>query len=253
MAQSSVGKIRIFDDFIGFEVPVASTAAPATEPYFTPGGLRVVGQGLAENDSGVVGLDSDALNGVVRVTTTDEPQHSAGFTTNTCFDMTLNGGISIEARVRFADLNGKEAYFGLTDVVTDGVGILEGEQMTAAGTTLAPDASDLCGFYLSAELTDDEDWHGVYNGGTTTGATTSTDVDLDDDAVAGEFQVLRLEVDSNGTARWYIDGDLKQTVTGAVSTSTDLAALLMVEEKGTATSTMDVDYVLIETNRDWTV
>ena len=253
MAQSSVGKIRIFDDFIGFEVPVASTAAPATEPYFTPGGLRVVGQGLAENDSGVVGLDSDALNGVVQLTSTDEAEHSAGFTTNTCFDMTLNGGISIETRVRFADFATKEAYIGLTDVVTNGVGILEGEQLTGASTTLTLTASDLCGFYLSSDLSD-QDWHGVYNGGTTTGATTSTDVELDDDAVAGDFQVLRLEVDNNGTARWYIDGALKQTVTGAVSTSTDLAVLLMVETKGTARGeTMDVDYVLIETNRDWTV
>ena len=175
-----------------------------------------------------------------------------GFTTNACFDMTLNGGISIETRVRFDNLDTKEAYFGLTDVVTDGVGILEGEQLTGATTTLTLTASDLCGFYLSAELTDDEDWHGVYNGGTTTGETTSTNVDLDDDAVAGDFQVLRLEVDSNGTARWYIDGDLKQTVTGAVSTSTDLAVLLMVEAKGSAIEAMDVDYVLIETNRDWT-
>ncbi len=97
MPQSSVGKIRIFDDFIGFEIPVASTAAQASAPYFTPGGLRVVGQGLEDNDSGVVGLDSDGLNGVVRLTTTNEAQHSVGFTTNACFDMTLNGGISIES------------------------------------------------------------------------------------------------------------------------------------------------------------
>ena len=252
MAQSSVGKIRIFDDFIGFEVPVASTAAQATAPYFTPGGLRVVGQGLETNDSGVVGLDSDGVNGVVRLTTTDDTEHSVGFTTNQSFSMSLNSGISIEARVRFENTDTKQVYFGLTDVVTNGVGILEGEQMVGAGTGITLTASDLCGFYLSAELTDDEDWHGVYNGGTTTGETTSTNVDLDADATAGEFQVLRLEVESNGTARWYIDGDLKQTVTGAVSTSTDLAVLLMVEAKGAAVEAMDVDYVLIETNRDWT-
>lgn len=253
MAQSGVGGIRIFDDFIGFEVPVAGTAAPATAPFFTPGGLRVVGQGLADSDSGVVGLDADGLNGVVRLTTTNEEQHSAGFTTSACFDMALNGGIMIEARVRFADLDTKEAYFGLTDVVTDGVGILEGEQISAAGTTLSLTASDLCGFYWSAELTDDEDWHGVYNGGTTTGATASGDVDLGDDAVAGEFQILKLTVGNDGTARWYIDGVLKQTVTGAVSTTTDLAVLLMVEAKTAAIESMDVDYVLIESNRDWTV
>ena len=251
MPQSGEGKIRIFDDFIGFEVPVTSTAAPATEPYFTPGGLRVVGQGLAENDSGVDGLDSDGVNGVVRLTTTDETEHSAGFTTNQSFSMSLNSGVSIEARVRFENTDTKQVYFGLTDVVTNGVSILEGEQMVGSGTGITLTASDLCGFMMSADLTDATDWHGVYKGGSATASTTSTDVDFDD--VAGtDFQVLRLEVDSNGTARWYIDGDLKQTVTGAVSTTTVFAVLLMVEAKGNAIETMDVDYVLIETNRDWT-
>ena len=251
MPQSGEGKIRIFDDFIGFEVPVASTAVQTTAPYFTPGGLRVVGQCLEQNDSGVVGLDSDGVNGVVRLTTTDDTEHSVGFTTNQSFSMSLNGGISIEARVRFENTDTKQVYFGLTDVVTNGVGILEGEQMVGAGTGITLTASDLCGFMMSADLTDATDWHGVYKGGSATASTTSTDVDFDD--VAGtDFQVLRLEVDSNGTARWYIDGDLKQTVTGAVSTTTVFAVLIMVEAKGGAIETMDVDYVLIETNRDWT-
>ena len=100
MPQSGEGKIRIFDDFIGFEVPVASTAAQVSAPYFTPGGLRVVGQGLEDNDSGVVGLDSDGVNGVVRLTTTNETEHSVGFTTNQSFSVSLNSGVSIEARVR---------------------------------------------------------------------------------------------------------------------------------------------------------
>ncbi len=253
MAESGVGGIRMFDDFIGFEIPAASTAAPATAPYFTPGGLRVVGQGLADTDSGVLGLDSDGLNGVVRLTTTNEDKHSVGFTTNAVFDMALNGGISIEARVRFENLDTKAAYFGLTDVVTDGLGIIEAEQMVGATTTLTLTASDLCGFYLSSELTDDEDWHGVFNGGTTTGVTASGSVDLDSDAVAGEFQILKITVSNAGTARWYVDGVLKQTQTGAVSTTTDLAVLLMVETNTGAIETMDVDYILIESNRDWTV
>ena len=65
--------------------------------------------------------------------------------------------------------------------------------------------------------------------------------------------MLRLEIDTNGTARWYIDGVLKQTVVGAVSTSVDLALLLGVETKGNAIETMDVDYLLLQANRDWTV
>jgi len=93
----------------------------------------------------------------------------------------------------------------------------------------------------------------VYNGGTTTGETTSTSVDADDDAVAGEWQVLRLEIDTNGTARWYIDGVLKQTKTGAASTSVNMALILGVEAKGAAIENLDVDYLLVQANRDWTV
>ncbi len=92
----------------------------------------------------------------------------------------------------------------------------------------------------------------VYNGGDTTGQTTSTSIDADVDAVAGEYDVLRLEVAPNGTARWYINGALKQTVTGAVSTSTDLAVIAMVEAKSAAIEYAWIDYIAIEANRDWT-
>jgi len=162
------------------------------------------------------------------------------------------GTIVLEARVQFENLDTKEFYFGLTDVNADTT-IIEGGTMVGSGTTMTLTASDLCGFYLSAELTDDEDWHAVFNGGTTTGETDSTALDLNDDAVAGEFDVLRLEVGNNGTARWFLNGVLKKTQTGAVSTSTDLAVILMVATYGAAIETADVDYISITANRDWTV
>ena len=122
-----------------------------------------------------------------------------------------------------------------------------------ASTTITLTASDICGFLLSAELTDDEDWHMVYNGGSTSGETDSTAIDADDDAVAAEWQVLRLEIDTNGTARWYIDGVLKQTKTGAASTSVNMALILGVEAKGAAIENLDVAYLLVQSKRDWTV
>ena len=79
-----------------------------------------------------------------------------------------------------------------------------------------------------------------------------TAIDADDDAVAAEWQVLRLEIDTNGTARWYIDGVLKQTKTGAVSTTTVMGVCLGVEAKGAAIENLDVDYLLVQANRDWT-
>ena len=92
----------------------------------------------------------------------------------------------------------------------------------------------------------------VYNGGTTTGETTSTNIDADVDAVAGEYDIIRVEVAINGTARWYINGVLKQTVENAVSTTAELAVIAMVETKTATNEYAWIDYIAIEANRDWT-
>ena len=248
MAQSGYGKVSIFEDFLAGEDIVAATAATRS---FGSSGLRVIGQGIAETDSGITVGESDGLNGVGILTTTNEDAHSIGLTTGKVFDVGKMAPINIECRVQFPDLDTKAFYFGLTDVNGD-TAILEGENLVAASGTLTLSASDLCGFLIDAEATDDEDWIMVYNGGTTTGETTIANIDADNDAVAGEWDILRLEVGINGTARWYINGVLKQTVTGAVSTSTDLAVLAMIEARAASNEYAWIDYIAIEANRDWT-
>ena len=248
MAQSGYGKVSIFEDFLAGEDIVAATAASRS---FGGSGLRVIGQGIAENDSGITVGESDGLNGVGILTTTNEDAHSCGLTTGKVFDVGKMAPINIECRVQFPDLDTKAFYFGLTDVNADTT-ILEGNNLVASGTSLTLSASDLCGFLIDAEATDDEDWIMVYNGGTTSGETTIANIDADNDAVAGEWDVLRLEVSINGTARWYVNGVLKQTVEGAVSTSTDLAVLAMIEARSAAIEYAWIDYIAIEANRDWT-
>ena len=248
MAQSGYGKIKIFEDFLAGEDIVAATAATRA---FGGSGLRVIGQGIAEADSGITVGESDGLNGVGILTTTNEDAHSCGVTTGKVFDVGKMAPINIECRVQFPDLDTKAFYFGLTDV-NDDTTILEGNNLVASGTSLTLSASDLCGFLIDAEATDDEDWIMVYNGGTTSGETTIANIDADNDAVAGEYDILRLEVAINGTARWYINGVLKQTVTGAVSTSTDLAVIAMIEARSAAIEYAWIDYIAIEANRDWT-
>ena len=72
-------------------------------------------------------------------------------------------------------------------------------------------------------------------------------------AVADTYQILKLTISDTGTARWYVDGVLKQTVKNAVSTSVDMNALLMVEANAATIADLDVDYNSLKTNRDWTV
>jgi hypothetical protein len=245
MAQSDRGRIELFYDFFS-EDNIANTAETRQLGPFIVGG-----QGSAEVDAGVPSI-SGVLSGAGRITTTNEDNHTTLVGTNIAFDVGLMGPLVAEARVQLDNLDTKEVFFGFTDIDPNTLSI-ETDVMTGGTATLTLTASDICGFFLSAELTDDEDWHMVYNGGTTTGETTSTSVDADDDAVAGEWQVLRLEIDTNGTARWYIDGVLKQTKTGAASTSVNMALILGVEAKGAAIENLDVDYLLVQANRDWTV
>ena len=246
--QGSNGRIEIFEDFFGGEDIVANTAATRT---FGGSGLRVLGQGIAETDSGITVGETDANNGVGILTTTDEANHSCGVATSQGFVVGKMGTIVAECRVQFPDLDTKEFYFGLTDENVDAEN-LEGSTIHGASTTITLTAANLCGFLLSAELTDDEDWHMVYNGGTTTGETDSTNIDADVDAVAAEYDIIRVEVAINGTARWYINGVLKQTVENAVSTTAELAVIAMVEAKGAAIEYAWIDYISISAARDFT-
>lgn len=249
VVQGANGRVDLFEDFLSGEDIVSTTAVTRS---IGSSGFRVIGQGIAETDSGITVLESDGLNGVGVFTTTNEDAHSCGVTTGLVFDVAKMAPLVAECRVQFADLDTKAFYFGFTDVNSD-TAILEGELTVASGTSVTLTASDLCGFLLDAEATDDEDWIMIFNGGTTTGETTIANIDANDDAVAGEFQILRLEVAPNGTARWYIDGVLKQTKTGAISTSVDVGLIALIEARSAAIEYAYVDYISVTANRDWTI
>ena len=244
MPQSGNGRIRLFNDFAGVANTLALTADTAQLGDFYAGG-----EGFEDSDAGIAG--KDALSGVVTLTGANTDADTTFIGTQIFLDVGLMGTITLETRVQLPDLDTKEIFFGLTSILSVDEQ-LEDIVINASGTTITMPA-DLCGFYLSDELTDDEDWHGIHNGGTTAGSTTTTAVELNDDAVAGEWQVLRLEVDSNGTARWYIDGVLKQTVAGACSTTTNMAVCLAAAANTTQLVIMDCDYIEVTANRDWTV
>jgi len=242
-AQGEPGRIRLFYDFYG-EDAVANTAELRSLGPFCVGG-----QGSAEADAGVPTI-AGVLSGAGRITTTNEDNHTTMVGTQAAFDVALSGTLILETRVQMENLDTKEVFIGFSDIAPETLSI-ETDILTGATATITNTASDFVGFFLSAELTDDEDWHAVYNGGTASAVTASGSLDLDDDAVAGEWQVLKLEIDSNGDTRWYIDGDLKKTVEGAASTSVNLGLCVGVEAKGNAIETLDVDYILVKANRDW--
>ena len=251
MAQSGYGKILLFNDFCGPEIPIATNVAygvTAGGCSYYLGDFKVTGE-LEDTDSGVVGLSKS--NGWVRLTGTDEAEAGCTIGTEAVFSPALNGPFAIEARVETQAVTARNLFVGFCNVNADAAAV---PPTVGATTVTTLTASDLCGFsYDSTYGTDTNDWHMAYNGGSTTGEVLSTNINADEDVVAGTSQVLRVEIDTNGTARWYIDGKLKQTVTNAVSTTVLQGALVGCFATTTTVTDLDVDYIAVEANRDWTV
>tara|TARA_R110000751_G_scaffold180478_1_gene286905 strand:- start:552 stop:1220 length:669 start_codon:yes stop_codon:yes gene_type:complete len=208
------------------------------------------GEGFADNDAGVVG--KDGLSGIITINSADTDADTSFIGTHIAFDVALMAPLVLETRVQLPDLDTKEIFFGLTSILAINEQ-LEDVVINASATTVTMPA-DLVGFYLSDELTTVAgDWHGIHSGGTTAASTTTTSVQMNNVAKVGEWQVLRLEVASDGTTTWWIDGVLKQTVTAACSTTSNMAVCLAAAANTTQMAIFDCDYLMVEANRDWTV
>jgi hypothetical protein len=177
------------------------------------------------------------------------------------FDVALMGTFVAEARVQFANLTTKVLFMGFTDIAIGSfVPDIQTDIITASSATAISNvASDFVGFYgADAEVTASAtEWHGVYNGGSAAAPSLWASVNLgtanDATIVAGDWQQIRIEIDNNGTARWFVNSKLKQTVVGACSTTVDMKFFIGVGAKDAVIATGDLDYVLVRADRDWTV
>ncbi len=246
-AQSGVGRIRLFEDFYGgHEVLDASTAA--TMPA---GPFKFIGVGIAETDTQIATDEGTApLSGVIILETDDADKTTTAIATSKGFDAGLMGTLVLETRVQFDNLDTKVCFIGFCDENADSLSIEDNIIDVTTTATIENTASDMVGFFWQDEITLHEEWHACYRGGSAASSTDTDDNNLGVDAVAGEWQIIRIEVDNNGTARWYIDGVLLKTLEGALSTTTDVAAVVGVGGHG-GVELMFVDYVLVEANRDW--
>ncbi len=251
MSQSGYGAIKLFNDFSGEEVQVAANMehASATGALWNIGnGFTVKGQNLDQTDAGVPAVE-DGLNGQITLTSSATAGGDACFvTTETCFKPSVNSPMSVECRLEMAALTTRRVFVGFSGTVADAQSTI----VSGATATLTLTESNLVGFLYDSGLTTDVEWHMVHNGGTTTGVTDSTLLNSGVTPVAADMDVLRVEVDPNGTARWYVNGVLKKTLATAVSTTAIFAGCVGVVSTTTTAASVTVDYIAVEANRDWT-
>ena len=247
--QSGVGRIRWFNDFAGAEIPVANAVAYGTTAggcnYYL-GDFKLIGD-LGETDTGAV--STDKANGYILLSGNNEDGKGAAIATGVNLSPVLNGTIVVECRLERAALTAGVVFVGLAGTLADDVA----EPCTSTGTTITKVVPCL-GFLLDSQLTAaDGLWHMPYLLAADT-TQTSTDVDSSQTAIAAESDLVRLEVDNNGAARWYINGELEQTVGAglAATPATLMGACVGCWGTTTTAATVDVDYFLVEANRDWT-
>lgn len=244
--QADNGLIYLFDDFFSGYKPGATVAD--NNDVSTIGPFMLFGQGIDEADAGAL-VVADALNGAVRLTTTDEAAHTAAVGTQAGFKPSSMGPLTLEARVQSQNLDTKTMWVGFSnDAAITAVSPVDG-----CTVTLTLNDADLAGFVLDASLTEDEMWHYAYKGGTAAASTSSSAVQTCVCAVAGEYDILRVEIDPNGTVSWFVNGSRKARVENAVCKDEVFAGYVMVQSHGCAIEDMDVDYLRVSGSRDWSV
>jgi len=251
MSQAGPGKIRIFEDFTGPGYPILSVHAvnAASSGGSNLGPFDILGD-LADADAGVVRVDT-LSGGVVRVTGTNEAEKGCALVTSLMFSVPNMGPLVYETRVQGQVLTARNYFCGFVGVIADDMA----PPAASATVTHTLTATDLIGFHIDTSLTAGTTWHCIYNGGTLTGDTVSTNTVSTRVAVAGEWDVLRVQIDPDGTVEWLINGEREFRIENAATvTATDLLAAVTGCWGTTTTITdIDVDYVLVNANRDWTV
>jgi len=227
-----MGAVQFFDDFINYQ-----TWVEAETPWVFNEGTdgSAADPAIASEEYGVATLVTGAGDGT---TAEDASQMVLHFPVQAD-----SGGLVFETRLHIDTAITNVAVFaGFTDSTA------REEPFTNAADVITSTCSDGCGFLYDTGATTDEWWMVAVdtNEDDTGNATTGTA------PVADTYQILRLEVSSDGaTILFYIDGTLEGTFSGSFGVSPDvnLYATVIACGDGTASKSVDVDYVWVSHNR----
>tara|TARA_Y100000034_G_C6847541_1_gene384076 strand:- start:7 stop:1116 length:1110 start_codon:yes stop_codon:yes gene_type:complete len=149
-----------------------------------------------------------------------------------------------ECRVSFDQLTGTSWNFGLSDTLAEST---ERSLYTINSGTVADGGLTLTNavcFGFSTDATATDKWQFCHENGGTIGNSGAEDAHTAG-PTADTYQVLRIEVDATGDARFYIDGTLVKTETTAVATTSLLIPFIGGNSADDADVATDVhiDYI----------
>jgi hypothetical protein len=151
-----------------------------------------------------------------------------------------NGSLVFEAKVKLSAITAVSCFVGLTDQVA----ALEAPA-TLTTTTFTTNATDAIGFLFDTNATTVTiRCVGVAND------VDATHTDTGLAYVAATYRTFRIEVDTSGVAKFFIDGVVVNSgLTGAVTASVALTPVVSGFATAAASRTVDVDYIYVQQTR----
>lgn len=216
------GNVSWMDDFLGDVLADQWTYAEGTDTADADGAILAGG-----------------IGGVLRLTTGNAGTGLAADQAQVASFLqwqASNGGLVTQARVKLSRITDAWFFFGFTDN-----NALEAPVVSAGSdNTLTTNATNAVGFMFDTRMAADNMW--------LVGVASDTDAIAQNSLVApeaNEYVTLRVEVNANGHAAFYVNGQqVGEVMTGAVTPAADLTPYVGVGNlSGTSSFTCDVDYI----------
>ena len=253
MPRGTVSRTTVWTDFLG----------PDNDLTWGSGTVHVDGWGFASVNEGSFEWTIDEPGGIIAVTTDTGDNDNGAFFAGSF--QPSNGGCEMECRFKFGSATLDAVYAGFAETLALGTPVMPAEFATASLTVNG--SGGMYGLLHDPDASTNDFRAVAGDGGTTTGslvsgASVAAGIRANETIAADEWYIVRVEIDSDGTARLYIghdgglDADLKLVAeyeTSAITATDQLYAVLMVENRSSAASLLEVDYLWAQGNRDWTV
>lgn len=239
---ASFDQRALFGVWTDFRDQVGIAVADTNGEFVVPGsGLRILGQGIAETDSGLVVQTAGEGGCLGRMTTTDEDAHTIAIGMEAgVMQPDQHQLLVVDCEVTHVSAITLRAMFcGFIGTAADALD----PPVTGSTTTATLVQDDLAGIFFDVGFTAASRYYAVHNKSdeaasqsiSTGGRDTSTDV-----AAAGTFQRLRVEINAGGDMLVFVNKAQVASITDALDADEEVSPVLCLESTSTAVKSMDV-------------
>lgn len=248
-AIGGIGKVRVFNDFLGTYDAVAWGAGTLVA------GDGLGGFGFTSVNEGSFASTIDESGGVLAITTDTGDNDNAALMAGVF--VASDGGCSTEWRYKFSNVD-CAIFCGFAETLSLTTPVMPAEFATA---TMTYNPGNLVGIQYDVDGTTD-DFRAVMGDGSAAISDSSNGITSSSTIAADAWYVTRVIVHPDGEAEvWHGGGSdgvsdrlrlVKHFKTGTLLTTTDvLYGMLMIENRSANARVLEVDYGEVVGGRDW--